>query len=303
MALALAICGMTAIAPMNVSAYEVRTAEHMVIDTEAFQYDSGAVRDDVFETEELGAYLNTDAVDAGFLVTGVYTYEDGNKYYTLFTLNAKAESQLSDGSVEYFENRSYVKAENLEKLLDGKELTAGDIFEFANYGGYGLGDFGGFIRFKNSWISYDGNGNEVENTAQPEYVGNAVEMFGEAFEAVLENEMYLAPNIIIEDRNGYDVTSDNQIVMTEALKAVDTSLSDKVGYIVTGDNQIIKLGDVTIDEAVSIIDVLAVNQALIGVRSLGEYGELAGDVNHNGTLDDGDAIKILKSLAGLETLD
>ena len=62
-------------------------------------------------------------------------------------------------------------------------------------------------------------------------------------------------------------------------------------------------GDVDESGEVGIVDVLAVNQALLSVRSLSAYGELAGDVNHNGTLDDGDAVKILKSLVDLETLD
>ena len=69
------------------------------------------------------------------------------------------------------------------------------------------------------------------------------------------------------------------------------------------ENSNVVVGDVDESGTVGIVDVLAVNQALLSIRSLSEYGELAGDVNHNGTLDDGDAMKILKSLVGLETLD
>ena len=116
-------------------------------------------------------------------------------------------------------------------------------------------------------------------TPSAEYVGNALELFGEEFKKVLVNEVYLAPNYLIgqsEVRNGYELIDSNHIV---------------------------KKGDVTQSGEVGIVDVLAVNQALLSLRSLSAYGELAGDVNHNGTIDDGDAMKILKSLVGLETLD
>ena len=60
MALALVVCGMTAIAPMNASAYEVRSAEPMLIETEAFQYDSGQMSNyDSWANQtntDLGAY-------------------------------------------------------------------------------------------------------------------------------------------------------------------------------------------------------------------------------------------------------
>jgi len=251
-----------------------------------------------------GAYLNMDAVENGYLVTGVFTYENsGDKYYTLFPINAPSELYMADGSVsEYLYNRCCIKAENLEGILGGKELTAGDIFKFEDYGIYGIG-FEGRIELSTPWLSYDEDGNEIENTTPPKYIGNALAMFGEEFKPVLENEMYIAPNAIIEDKNAYDVTSDNQIVKIGEFKDIDARPSDKIGYIVTGDNQIIKLGDVTIDEYVSIIDVLAVNQALLGIHSLSEYAKIAADVNHNGTVDDADAMMILKSLVGLETLE
>ena len=62
-------------------------------------------------------------------------------------------------------------------------------------------------------------------------------------------------------------------------------------------------GDIDSSGEVNIIDVLALNQYLLSLRQLDEAGLNCADVNHNGTIDVGDAVKILKSLVDLETLD
>ena len=76
-------------------------------------------------------------------------------------------------------------------------------------------------------------------------------------------------------------------------------------YNLIGDvsNVEITNGDATADGETGIVDVLAVNQSLLGIRTLSNYGVLASDVNHNDTVEDADAMKILKSLVGLETLE
>lgn len=64
-----------------------------------------------------------------------------------------------------------------------------------------------------------------------------------------------------------------------------------------GDNL---LGDVDDDKDVDIVDVLILNQYLLGIHP--SINNASADVNHNGSIDDADAMMILKSLVGLETL-
>ena len=65
----------------------------------------------------------------------------------------------------------------------------------------------------------------------------------------------------------------------------------------------IKNGDVNVDGTIDIIDVLALNQYLLGIYKPSDAGIDAADVNYDGVVDDADAMKILKSLVGLETLE
>ena len=69
------------------------------------------------------------------------------------------------------------------------------------------------------------------------------------------------------------------------------------------DEENILNGDIDGSGQVNIVDVLALNQYLLGVYQPSDYGILAGDVNHNGTIDDGDALTILKSIVGLAGLN
>ena len=61
-------------------------------------------------------------------------------------------------------------------------------------------------------------------------------------------------------------------------------------------------GDINGNDTIDIVDVLALNQYLLSLRQLDEAGLKSADVDNNGKVDDADAIKILKSLVGLETL-
>ena len=64
----------------------------------------------------------------------------------------------------------------------------------------------------------------------------------------------------------------------------------------------LKKGDIDGSGEVDIVDVLAINQALLGLREFSETAVAVADVNGNGSLDDGDAVMILKSLVGLTVL-
>ena len=61
-------------------------------------------------------------------------------------------------------------------------------------------------------------------------------------------------------------------------------------------------GDADLSGNVDIIDVLVLNQYLIGIEELNEDGQANADVNRDGNLADDDAMNILKSLVKLVTL-
>jgi hypothetical protein len=62
-------------------------------------------------------------------------------------------------------------------------------------------------------------------------------------------------------------------------------------------------GDVDGNKIVDIIDVLVLNQYLVGIYQPSDAGIDAADVDHNGKVEDADSMKILKSIVGLETLE
>ena len=149
--------------------------------------------------------------------------------------------------------------------IDGKELQVGDI----------IGSTEG-----SEWMVQEVipptycpfNAPEYGRSCALTYIGNGVDLLGEEFKNVIRHELVVKWDI------GYELTGD------------------------TGNVEITN-GDATADGETGIADVLAVNQSLLGVRTLSNYGVLASDVNHNDTVEDADAMKILKSLVGLETLE
>ncbi len=62
-------------------------------------------------------------------------------------------------------------------------------------------------------------------------------------------------------------------------------------------------GDIDGSGEVNIVDVLALNQYLLGVYEPDNAGISSADVNHDGNVDDADSMMLLKSLVGLETLE
>lgn len=116
----------------------------------------------------------------------------------------------------------------------------------------------------------------VAETAPPyvypeklEFIGNGADLFGDNFNKVMKHE------VAVSIAQGFD--------------DIDESLITK--------------GEVTENGTVGIVDVLATNQYLLGVYHPSNYGILAADVNRNGKVEDADAMMILKSLVGLETLE
>ena len=65
----------------------------------------------------------------------------------------------------------------------------------------------------------------------------------------------------------------------------------------------VRYGDVNCNGIVDIIDVLVLNQYLVGLNNnISEEGKTNADVNLDGSITDGDAINILKSLVSLVAL-
>ncbi len=62
------------------------------------------------------------------------------------------------------------------------------------------------------------------------------------------------------------------------------------------------LGDVNLDDKVSVADVISVNKFYMKTGDLNELQQTAGDCNHDGSVDLSDSLLILKSLIGLVTL-
>ena len=93
--------------------------------------------------------------------------------------------------------------------------------------------------------------------------GNALELFGDAFRPVAQQELFLAPNY-----------AENMEYFTGKLYQPDTA-------------DIVALkGDVLQDENVGVLDIVALNQCLLGTRSLNSIQSvLAADMNDDTEVD------------------
>ena len=157
-----------------------------------------------------------------------------------------------------------LKVSDTNGFLDGKTLQIGDVFS------------GGYICPEEM---YPGR---MKIFSTPEFIGNVADILGE--EAVTAVRHELAENIL----------------SLSELFAFDERFAFDGARI---DDSAINKGDTTADEQVNIADVLATNQYLLGIHKPSNYGILAADVDHNGRVEDADALKILKSVVGLETLE
>jgi hypothetical protein len=211
-----------------------------------------------------------DAYGSSFTVLDETLQPDEGEYLAVVTgvYGTDDVSYMLTELTTKFSSSTVMRAEEIAPFMDGKELHLGDVVSMKHWDTLEVYP----SMYKHLTEKVDG---EWKNVSDAKYVGFGTDVFGEEFLSVIRHEM--ANNV-----KHYSFLGWNSNEPFESL---------------------IVNGDATEDSDVGIIDVLAVNQALLSVRSLSAYGELAGDVNHNGTLDDGDSIKILKSLVDLETLD
>lgn len=137
----------------------------------------------------------------------------------------------------------------LEPYLGKESLSVGDLLYVEN----------GFLNLESSPAQYRPN----ETTTEMQRVGNALGLFGDAFRPVAQQELFLAPNYAV-----------NMEYFTGKLYQPDTE-------------DIVALkGDVLQDNAVGVLDVVALNQCLLGVRPLNSIPSvLAADLNNDTNVD------------------
>ncbi len=104
---------------------------------------------------------------------------------------------------------------------------------------------------------------EMLSTSKMELVGNGLDLFGEDFQKVID----------------YEYLTDQEI-----LNKGDQAINEPL------------LGDVRNDDGLDILDVIALNQYLLGSCTLDAYSLKAADVDKNGTIDTTDSLMILKEI-------
>ena len=101
------------------------------------------------------------------------------------------------------------------------------------------------------------------STSKMELVGNGLDLFGEDFQKVID----------------YEYLTDQEI-----LNKGDQAINEPL------------LGDVRNDGGLDFLDVIALNQYLLGSCTLDAYSREAADVDKNGTIDTTDSLMILKEV-------
>ncbi|MEE5992118.1 MAG: dockerin type I repeat-containing protein [Oscillospiraceae bacterium] len=187
-----------------------------------------------------------------------------DRCYMLTELNS---SDYTSSTLMYFEK--------IAPFIGDRQLHLGDVVSLKNwdvlmtlpskYGQHGTEEH----------LSEDGTIVKVEYPSEVNYLGFGTDIFGEEFLTVIRHEM--ADNIKKYSSLGWNSNEPFESLIVK--------------------------GDMTEDENVSIVDALATNQYLLGIHKPSNYGILAADVNHDGSVTDADSLMILKSLVGLETLE
>ena len=181
---------------------------------------------------------------ANYIVTGVFYVDNGYgvpdyPLYTLLPVNSAFEPN----------EPANIYGDWLEPYLGKESLSVGDLLYVEN----------GFLNLESSPAQYCPN----ETTTEMQKIGNALELFGDAFRPVAQQELFLAPNYAV-----------NMEYFTGKLYQPDTE-------------DIVALkGDVLQDNAVGVLDVVALNQCLLGVRPLNSIPSvLAADLNNDTNVD------------------
>ena len=86
---------------------------------------------------------------------------------------------------------------------------------------------------------------------------------------------------------------------TKTNYGTDGTITWTDGYIQVIEEEEPLLGDVNLDGQVDIIDIIAINKAILGQKVLTSLENKASDVDHNGIVDPSDSLNIMKFIVGL----
>ena len=267
-------------------AEKVKSARHNLIEhfTAPFSLETDTF---AYTCDEKGAVTLESHIDAlqdlddTFLVTGVFYSGDETTpaFYTISDLD----------TLSVFNQNYVLPASSIEMFLSDAPLALGDVIS-SNSGkvsGVGLSrTFQLCTGLPIMYIDYitekvvqrDGEEDIQYCYEAPdvEYLGNAVDIFGDEFTKVLRHTSFF-------NAEDYFFCMDDIHSDISGLDAVK--------------------GDATEDENVNIVDVIAVNKNVLGKEKMSAYAQYVSDINQNNVVDAGDSLEILKYVVGLnETL-
>lgn len=199
--------------------------------------------DEVWHQTVMRRTFTVNNTDANYMVTGVFYVDDGYgipeyPLYTLLPINSSTKPL----------EPCNIYGDWLEPYLGKEPLAVGDML-------YADKAFSILESNPAQYMPYD--------TTSIVKTGNALELFGDAFRPVAQQELFLAPNY-----------AENMEYFTGKLYQPDTA-------------DIVALkGDVLQDENVGVLDIVALNQCLLGTRSLNSIQSvLAADMNDDTEVD------------------
>lgn len=180
--------------------WRTRIVKPLKMETELFSYDS-LVQEDIYNYDDKGTPLYSDAEglkNANYMVTGVFYYESGSKYYTLMPVN---------GLKDY---PSYARAFTMAKTFDNfpecQDLQPGDFLYIT----------------KGTWAEShvpelfppSTHSRTEQSSLEVEYIGYGTDILGEEFADVIIQELAMSPNYITNQRyDGYDLPEGSNILV------------------------------------------------------------------------------------------
>ena len=142
-----------------------------------------------------------------------------------------------------------------------------------------------------SYAGYDENWSPVTLPVE----GAVITVNGEKTDFVTDANGYV--EVHFENAGEYVVSA-----VSDNLNIVKPVLPVTVNATGLEPTEPVSYGDVNLDGEVDVVDVLIVNKYLLGVAQLEGDSRINADVDKNGTIEDADAMNILKSVVKLVTL-
>lgn len=180
--------------------WRTRIVEPLKMETELFSYDS-LVQEDIYNYDDKGTPLYSDAEglkNANYMVTGVFYYESGSKYYTLMPINGLKDYPSY--------SRAYTMAKTFDNFPECQDLQPGAFLHIA----------------KGTWAEGlvpelfppSAHSRTNQSSLEVEYIGYGTDILGEEFADVIVQELAMSPNYITNQRyNGYDLPEDSNVLV------------------------------------------------------------------------------------------